>query len=512
MTGVPDAVTWAEAEWIVPETRRLMVCRPWQRTALLAMFPTDGSPSPWETFLISTVKKAGKTTLNAVATMYAALTLPAPELVLVVANDMGQAQGRVFAMIVEQCRLQGLTAAGEVIVTKDEIRFTATGTVIRAVPCDYAGEAGGIFGVSSWTELWAFEHEGQVRLWEELTPIPNRRSLRIVDTYAGYAGVSPVLEPMWKRALAGTRLEGEIPVFTDGLLWALIDTGEAAQERAWRGSDDERVAYYAEQAKSLRPGTFRRLHLNEWQTAEEAFVTAEQWDSCVDVDARPVLDRYHWGEPIFVGVDAATKRDCAAVVAVSRRGERVHLIDHRIWQPSKTKPLDLEATIEAFVLDLRARFSIGQVLFDPMQMARSATTLKRVGVPIEELTQYTANLQASGQALYDLLRSQALVLYPDDELRRHVLNARAVHSARGWKLDKEKSSMKIDGAVALSFACLAALRRSSGEIERVSYMPRTGPVTIRHGDLTLVGKHHLDIDPDGRRVVPAGWKEVRGRR
>jgi hypothetical protein len=38
-----------------------------------------------------------------------------------------------------------------------------------------------------------------------------------------------------------------------------------------------------------------------------------------------------------------------------------------------------------------------------------------------------------------------------------VLNAASVETSRGFRLSKEKQSLKIDGAVALSFACVAAL-------------------------------------------------------
>src|SRR5438552_3977803 len=87
--------------------RVLRRLRPWQKVVLVAMFPPDGTPSRWETFLISAVKKAGKTTLNAVATLYAALTFPAPETVYVVANDEAQATERVFELIADQVRRMG---------------------------------------------------------------------------------------------------------------------------------------------------------------------------------------------------------------------------------------------------------------------------------------------------------------------------------------------------------------------------------------------------------------------
>jgi phage terminase large subunit-like protein len=458
-----NAVEWAESRWLLPNERRLIVLEPWERAALHAMFPPDGSPSPWETFLVSTVKKAGKTTLNAIATLYAALTFPAPEVAYCVANDEAQATARVFDLIAKQVRAMGLERTRAAVVGRTEILFPETGTQIVAIPADFAGAAGATFGISSWTELWAFRHEGHVRLWEELTPIPQRRSLRIVDSYAGFTGDSPILEPMWSRALAGERLAGELPIYASGRLWAFIDQGEEAQRRAWRGSPEAMSAYYAEQADTLRPGTFARLHRNVWQSGEEAFITAEEWDACVDPGVQPLLPHVDRSLRVSVGVDAATKGDCAAVVAVAYDGGRLRLVAHRIWTPRRGEPLDLEDTIEKYLLQLRAGYSVAAVYFDPHQMARSAATLKRAGVRMVEFPQTTGNLTAAGQNLYELIRGRNLVMYPDAELRRHALNAVAVETARGWRLAKEKASRKIDGIAALSFACLDAVARAPAD-------------------------------------------------
>jgi hypothetical protein len=317
-----NVVEWAETNWLVPETRKLIRLRPWQRATLLAMFPADGAPPRWETFVISTVKKAGKTETNAIATAYAALTLPAPETIYCVANDLEQAQDRVHERIARAVRAMGLVASGAAVVGKSEIVFPETGTRIVALPADFAGAAGAIFGVSSWTELWAYRHEGHVRLWEELTPIPNRRSLRIVDSYAGFSGDAPVLEPLWNRALGGERIDDELPIFAAGRLWGLIDAGEEAQARAWLGDPEEMAAYYEEQRASLRPGTYARLHLNAWQSGEEAFITAEEWDACVDPSLAPLLPEQCRHFSLSIGVDAATKGDCAAVVAVGNGAQR----------------------------------------------------------------------------------------------------------------------------------------------------------------------------------------------
>jgi phage terminase large subunit-like protein len=439
------------AEWI--ESRSGLRLRPWQQAAVLAMFPEDGSPSQYETFLLSTIKKAGKTTLNAWCVLYGALHFPPGETAYVMANDQAQAEENCFDLIAEAVRTAGLEGSGATLFS-DRIEFPELGTRIAALPADYAGNAGARFGITSWTELWAYRHEAHIRLWEELTPNPNRRSLRIVDSYAGFAGDSPVLEPLWERALAGERLSDDLPIFSDGRLWAFIDQGEEAQRRAWLGDPADMASYYDEQVKSLRPGTYNRLHLNQWQSAEEAFVTAEQWRPCEIADG-PLLEAEG---PIYVGLDAATKRDCAAVVAVTKDGEQIRLVRHKIWTPSKGNPIDLEY-VEEYVLELASKYKIATVAFDPYQFIRSAGVLKRGGVPAEEFPQTSGNLTAAGTALYDAINERRLVAYPDTELRRHVLNAVAVNSGRGWRLAKEKASRKIDAAVALSFACLAAIQR-----------------------------------------------------
>lgn len=465
-----NAVEWAENNWIVPETNRLIRLGGWQKAALTAMFPPDGSPSPYETFLLSTVKKGGKTELDALAVMYAILTFPAGETALVVANDEAQARDRVFDRIVKQVRLQGMEQVGEAIVTKSEILFPHTGSRIVAISSDFAGEAGGLFGITSWTELWAFRHEAHIRLWEELTPIPNRRSLRIVDSYAGFSGDSPILEPMWSRAIAGERLDDELPVFANGKLWAYIDQGEEAQARAWLGDPAERAAYYEEQRESLRPGTYARLHENKWQTGEEAFLTAEDWDAITHKYTPASEDP---AVHAFVGVDAGTKRDNAAVVAVGWTPRGLELLAHRIWAPPKGGTLDLEATIESYVRELAKRFGSISVTFDPSQMIRSAQELRRHQIPMRELPQTIGNLTQASQALYDTVKERQIRCYKAKDLRQHVLNAVAVESPRGWRLAKEKTSRKIDGAVALSFAVLAATTGYRGPVSTES-RARTG--------------------------------------
>jgi phage terminase large subunit-like protein len=162
----------------------------------------------------------------------------------------------------------------------------------------------------------------------------------------------------------------------------------------------------------------------------------------------------------YVGVDAGIKHDTAAVVTVAwdhAKPGALALIAHRIWKPSPTGPLDLEATIEQYLRELHERHDVVEIRCDPYQLHRSIMTLKAAGLCIVEYPQTTANTTAMGQALFDLLSGRNLRLYPDAELRRQALNTVAVESTRGWRIAKEKTGKKIDAIVALAMACSAAL-------------------------------------------------------
>ncbi len=91
-------------------------------------------------------------------------------------------------------------------------------------------------------------------------------------------------------------------------------------------------------------------------------------------------------------------------------------------------------------------------------MQASAQRLAKAGMPIEEYPQTVPNLTAATSNLFDLIQSRSIALYSDAAMRLAVSRAIIVESSRGWRLDKLKQQHKIDVVVALSMACLAAVR------------------------------------------------------
>jgi phage terminase large subunit-like protein len=209
----------------------------------------------------------------------------------------------------------------------------------------------------------------------------------------------------------------------------------------------------------MRPNAFLRMIENRFVSSESTFVPMEWWDACIDSAARPIVaDK---ALPVWVGLDASLKRDQTAVVAVTwdQASKQVRLVWHRVFQPSAAYNLDFEATIERTLLDLRGRFAVRAVRYDPWQMAAVAQRLTRAGLPMREYPQSVPNLTAAGNNLYELIKSQGLVAYADDDIRLAVSRAIAIETPRGFRIAKEKTSHKIDVVVALAMASMAAVEQ-----------------------------------------------------
>src|SRR5439155_8631643 len=145
--------------------------------------------------VFSAPKKSGKTTLAAMVVIYVIVVLGGPFAeAYCVANDLEQAQGRVFqaiARIIEASPLLRDTARS----TGGRVEFTSTGAMIVALASDYASAAGANPTITVFDELWAYTSERSRRLWDEMVPPPTRMiTTRLTVTYAGFEGESELLE------------------------------------------------------------------------------------------------------------------------------------------------------------------------------------------------------------------------------------------------------------------------------------------------------------------------------
>jgi phage terminase large subunit-like protein len=461
-----DPAAWIEKHILKNELNQPFALYPHQRDILRLMFDFDSDGVlPWDTMVWSCVKKSGKTSLLAILSLWWAMTQEPPNEIVLVANDMEQTLSRAYASIVRLLKYNP-TIDPEVIITAKQIQLSNE-TTIRAIASEYSGAAGSNHGLVGFDELWAYTSERSQRLFEELTSVPTRRnSVKLIVTYAGFESESKLLRDIYLQGVdreehpegQAERLHAELPIYAN-LESRLCCYWDHAQGRfPW-----QTPRYYAAQKRTLRAAQYLRFHENRWSASAETFINPVLWDACTDPEHRPLLPTK--AIPLYVGVDASLKHDSSAVVAVGfvERGgqEYIALAQHRIWHPSPDQPIDIEEDLERYLLELHGRYAVWKVFVDPWQLANTCQRLTKRGVRIEAYPQTVPNLTRSGQALFDLLNGQTLLLYKAPDVRAQALMTVAVESARGWRIAKEKSSHKIDSIVALSMACVAALESST---------------------------------------------------
>jgi hypothetical protein len=352
-----------------------------QREVLRLAFAFDEDGRlPWDTIIYSTVKKSGKTTLNGALTLAWGFTQEAPNEILILANDLEQSLARVYRT------MEGIIQHNPELKLEAEVLqkqiFLDNGTSITAISGDYQGAAGSNHGWIFYDELWAYTSESSRRLFEELTSVPTRKnSIRFITTYAGFENESGLLQEIYKLGVGkdehpdgqGERIHPDLPVYVnrDARLFVYWDH---EPRMPWQTE-----AYYASQKKTLRPGTYLRLHENKWASAEETFITPELWDLCVQLGRRPITDT-----------------------------------------------------------DM-----VEQIVCDPYQLHRTITTLNAAGIPIEEFPQTPANLTRAGQALFDLLNGRNLKMYPAADLRKQALDTVAIENPEDGESPKTRRAKRL---------------------------------------------------------------------
>jgi len=458
---IADPVAWIRANFYIPETNAPIALYPSQAAPLAEALRTDADGNfVYSTVLWSAIKKSAKSSIAAAVGMWFAWRKPFSS-IKVLGNDLKQAESRTY----EYMRRAVLLRPD----WRDSIRvnnykmYLPNNSVIEAIPVDPTGEAGGNDDLVLYTELWGWKSQKHQQMWTESTLSPTKygKSMRWCESYAGYSGESPILEQLYEAAVKGGRvLDAEQEMYADepARLFALWNT---KPNLPWQTPQ-----YYAQEAASLTPTEFARVHRNEWGTSTAPFVPIEWWDGCKG--ELPPVGPY---QSMVVAMDAATTNDCFGIVAVTRTGEQVEVRHARKWTPPSGGRLDFSNpadpddfnTPEGYIRWLARTYNVVEVCYDPYQLHDLASRLRREGVAhFREFAQGQPRLVADKQ-LYDLL-GERRILHDGThaDLREHVQNANRKDDGDKLRIIKRAEAMKIDLCVALSMASSEAKRLNIG--------------------------------------------------
>lgn len=443
----------------------------WARILRAAFTPNDKMELPYSTVILSAPKKNAKSSYGAGICVWFAFCMAETEhggLIIYVANKKEQAKKLGYQFMLDAIEKHPLLKAATPTRQVNLIK-TEDGVRIYPITTDAGGEAGSEPEIIWHDEMWACTDHDE-RLFAELTPVPTRRnSIRLITSYAGWENTSTILRRLYLQGIQGEPHpdfadvkghEGEPCVYVNkdaGMFMAWI-TGQG--HMPWHHTEKHQK-YLAEQEATLPKSEFRRLHYNLWGSGQES-IDMDDWDACTlpGYDPNDLLKDLTATRSMYLaaGADASFRRDLTACLSVYKQEGKFWVGPWMTWNPAAYgKDFDLEKTIEAYILMLKSRFRLRDVYYDPFQFHRSAMTLRRRGVRMEEWVQSPSNTKLMGTNLTTLLRERRIVL-PDDPFLRMQAKSTVLQflPEGGVVLKKDKYNQKIDAIIALSMSLIAA--------------------------------------------------------
>ncbi len=353
------------------------------------------------------------------------------------------------------------------------------------------------------SELWGFDTPRKRQLWTEMTipPTLHGKAFRWVETYAGYSGVSELLEHLYYTGFVEglphpdfLDLEGrDGPVVRynpDTRMFVYWDT-EARMP--WQLNS----TYYLEEENILTPTEFRRIHKNEWVSSIESFIEESWWDGC-HKDTLPPLKA---GDktPVVVGIDMAVTRDCAALVAVTRDPDSpdtsVAVRGVKVFNPKRFGGIiDQEKYVRPVIEEWFKKWNVVCWVYDPREMSKLAQDMTREGFGWFRAFGQTQPRTLSDKQLHDMILHRQLAWNQDstegdvgfkgtseDSLYKHLVQAGASTKGDSYRIEKLSQKTKIDAAVALSQAVFIAMQLTISNVERtnssLAYQLHRGEIT-----------------------------------
>ncbi len=455
--------------------------QPWQWDDARAVL--DPGPDDPLSHFLTRPRGASKTSdLGGVATAALLTQLAQGARGYAVAADADQARLLLDAMHGFVMRTPGI--GGALQVDRWRVTSTRTGASLEVLPAD---------GPSAYGLRFAFCVVDELAQWKA-TPGPRMVWEAVVSAAPKVPGARLVV-----MTSAG-----------DPAHWSHRVLLHAKKSKAWRVHEVPGPTPWIDPAaledqRALLPeSSFRRLHLNEWTSAEDRLTSVDALRECVTLDG-PLRPTH--GRDYVVAVDVGLKRDrtVAAVAhaeplddvvrgrmpstgdlrvdrsaadadvvqladwysrqdaprlwrrdhparteAEHRRGTRIVLDRMEVWQGTRRDPVRL-SHVEDWIVQAVQSFK-AKVIFDPFQMAGTAQRLKDRGIRAEEFVFSSASVGRLASTLHLLLRDRALALPDDPELLDELANVRLRETSPGVLRMDHDADKHDDRAITLAMA------------------------------------------------------------
>jgi phage terminase large subunit-like protein len=232
---------------------------------------------------------------------------------------------------------------------------------------------------------------------------------------------------------------------------------------------------------------FRQLRLNQWVKQSIRWMPMDKWDKCnFSVDVEELYGRECYG-----GLDLSSSTDITSFVLVfpPRDETEKYVVLPYFWVPEETISLrvrrdrvpydvwekegSIKTTdgnvihydfIEKFIEELGQKFNIKEIAFDRWGATQMTQDLADLGFTVVPFGQGFASMSPPTKELMKLTLEERIAHGGNEPLRWMMDNIYIrTDPAGNIKVDKEKSTERIDGAVATIMALDRAIKHGGGE-------------------------------------------------
>lgn len=336
-------------------------------------------------------------------------------------------------------------------------------------------------------------------VFDELHTQPNRKLFDVMTKGSGDARMQPLY---FLITTAGTDtnsicyethqkakdiLEGrKIDTTFYPVIYGADESDDWTDPRVWRkanpslditvGIDKVEAACNSAKQNPSEENSFRQLRLNQWVKQAVRWMPMEKWDAC----AFPVDEDELEGRVCYGGLDLSSTTDITAFVLVfpPLDEDDKYVVLPYFWVPEDTLdlrvrrdhvPYDLwerkgylQTTegnvvhygyIEKFIEKLGERFNIREIAFDRWGAVQMVQNLEGMGFTVVPFGQGFKDMSPPTKELMKLVLEKRIAHGGHPVLRWNMDNIFIrTDPAGNIKADKEKSTEKIDGAVATIMA------------------------------------------------------------
>ena len=472
---------------------------PWQEKIIRDVFGTvrddDLSMRQYTTAYIEIPKKNGKSELGAAIALNMLINDDEWKAeVYSCASDRQQA-AIVFDVAVDMVRQSpALMKRVKIIPSTRRMIYQPTGSIYQVLSSEVATKHGLNVSACIFDELHTQPTRALYDVMTQGSGDARRQPLWFFLTTAGTDRNSICWEVHQKALdiLEGRKID---PRFYP-VLFGLPDDADWTSEENWYRAnpsldhtitiDKVRDAFRKAQETPADENQFRQLRLNQWVKQSVRWMPMDKWDECGGVVDPYALE----GRACYAGLDLSSTSDLTALVLVfpPTSEDEPYIALPFFWLPEETLSLRVRRDhvpydqwakrgfiqttegnvvhygfIERFICQLGERYDIREIAHDRWNATMMVQTLEDDGFTMVPFGQGFKDMSPPTKELMRIVLEHKLCHGGHPVLRWNMDNAYVrTDPAGNLKLDKEKSTEKVDGAVALVMALDRAQRNLNG--------------------------------------------------